>query len=199
MTDYKFIDISCPGCGAAVSTGQKNCKFCSRPVIITSFNSVYEMNPQVVNKYVRSYMEVLKDKPDDVQINTSIGLCYLKLKLYDKALASFEKAIGDDFDNTDTYFYAAVCLLKGKKAFLTLKSDIEKIQQYIEAALMIENRGIYNYFLAYIKYDFYEKKSLNIYPDYREEVSMAYNNNVTEEDIRILFEILNVTKPEVFN
>ncbi len=64
---------------------------------------------------------------------------------------------------------------------------------------MIENRGIYNYFLAYIKYDFYEKKSLNIYPDYREEVSMAYNNNVTEEDIRILFEILNVTKPEVFN
>jgi len=195
---YSVVDIKCPGCGGAVSTSQKNCKFCGNPVIITSFNSVYGMNPQVTNKYVKFYKEALADNPNNPQLNSSIGMCYLKLKLYDKALESFEKAIEDDFDNSETYFYAAVCLLKGRKAFLTPKADIDKALEYINAALMIENRGVYNYFSAYIKYDFYARKSLNIYPNYADELTDAYRNNVTDEDIRILFELLNVEKPKVF-
>lgn len=99
------------------------------------------MNPQVTNKYVKFYKEALADNPNNPQLNSSIGMCYLKLKLYDKALESFEKAIEDDFDNSETYFYAAVCLLKGRKAFLTPKADIDKALEYINAALMIENRG----------------------------------------------------------
>lgn len=198
MTQYSVIDIKCPGCGGTVSTTQTNCKFCGNPVVITSFNRVYEMNPQITNKYVRSYKDALNDNPNDSQLNSSLGMCYLKLKLYDKALECFRKATEDDFDNSETYFYAAICLLKGKKAFLTPKVNIEKSQEYINAALMIENRGIYYYFLAYLKYDFYERKSLNIYPDYNEELSMSYKNNVTNADIQILFEQLNVSKPNVF-
>jgi len=156
------------------------------------------MLPQDINKYVSSYKKILSEAPIDPSINLSIAMCYLKLKLYRQALINFEKAIENNFDNSETYFYAAVSLLQGKKAFLTPIADIKKAIEYIEAAIQIENRGIYYYFLAYIKYDFYERKSLNISPSFLDELTRAYQNNVTQEDIRILFELLGVAVPENF-
>ena len=56
-------------------------------------------------------------------------------------------------DNSVNYFYAAICMLGGKKAFLMKRQEIEKIEKYINMALAIEPKGIYYYFLAYIKHD----------------------------------------------
>ena len=36
--------------------------------------------------------------------------------------------------------------------------SIEKAIEYATSASMIENRGIYNYFISYLKYDFYFQK-----------------------------------------
>ena len=110
--------------------------------------------PQV-NKYAGEYKKALKDEPDDIELNSSIAMCYLKLKLYDKALVAFEKAMEDNFDNSETFFYAAVCLLKGKKPFTYSRKIIDQVLEYINAALMIEERGLYYYFIAYIKYDYF--------------------------------------------
>lgn len=92
--------------------------------------------------------------------------------------------------------YAAVCLLKGKKAFLAPRTDIDKAVEYINAALMIEPRGIYQYFLAYIKYDYFERKSLNIKPDWQETLQIAVQSGVSQADIAQLFETLQVEMPE---
>lgn len=196
---YKTIDLTCPGCGAPVSINQKVCEYCDRPVLISSFNSVYSMSLADINKYKKSYIQALGDNPDNPLINSSIAMCYLKLRLYDKALESFEKAIEDDFDNSETYFYAAVSLLKGKKAFLTSRVDINKAIEYINAALMIEPKGIYYYFLAYIKYDFFERKFLNTTPDFKDCYYQAMTLGTSDYDINMLFDILNVSKPSIFN
>jgi len=195
MATYKVLDLKCPGCGEPASTNMDQCKYCGREVIISSFSSVYEMSAQQVNKYMSSYLKVLKENPHDPVIHFSIAMCYLKIKLYDKALISFERAIEEDFDHSDAYFYAAVCLLKGKKAFLTPLTEIKRAEDYINAAIMIENRAIYYYFLAYIKYDFYERKYLNTSPTYQESLMMAKENHLTHADIQILFELLGVTRP----
>lgn len=199
MVEYKVAELRCPGCGGPTSTSEQTCKYCGNNVIITTFNSVYEMTAKDVNKYVRSYQEVLRGDPDESAINISIAMCYLRLKMYDRALECFQKAMQENFDNSETYFFAAVSLLKGNKAFLTPKSVIDHAQKYINAALSIENRGIYNYFLAYIKYDFYERKFLNVSPSYKEELNIAVLNNVPQEDIKQLFEILNVDIPDALN
>ncbi len=191
----RSIDIRCPGCGAPTSTSEKTCKYCYRPIIISTFNSVYSMPLPEVNKYANTYRSVLGQNPDNTEINNSIAMCYLKLKLYDKAQAAFEKAVESDFDNSETYFYAAVCLLKGKKAFLAQRADIDKAVEYINAALTIEPRGIYYYFLAYIKYDFFERKYLNTTPNYRDCVQMAYSIGISDTDKEMLFNILGVAVP----
>jgi len=125
-----------------------------------------------------------------------LAMCYLKLSLYDKALAAFEKAIEDNFDNPETFFYAAICLLNGKKAFLAVRATITKIEEYINAAIMIEPRGIFYYFLAYIKYDFYERKSFNTYPHYTEALNTAFSSGVSQFDIEQLYSLLGVARPE---
>ena len=127
---YQVLNLSCPKCGLPVSIGMKECE-AGHALDISTFNSVYSMPLPMVNKYADLYRKVLKETPDDTEINNSLAFCYLKLKLYDKALLSFEKAIEDNFDNSETYFYAAICLLQGKKAFLQQRPTIDKILEYI--------------------------------------------------------------------
>lgn len=194
----QIVELKCPGCGARVNTGQKECDWCHKPIVISTFNSVYSMPMPEVNKYAGAYRKVLSENPDNGDLNKSIAMCYLRLKIYDKALAAFEAAIEDDLDDSETYFYAATCLLKGKKAFLAQRADINKCIEYINAANMLEPRGIYYYFLAYIKYDFFERKYLNTSPNYIECLKIANDYGTSEYDIAMLFDILGIAKPSAF-
>ena len=193
---HKVIEMKCPGCGARVTTGQNECEYCFGPIVISTFTSVYAMPMPEVNKFANEYKKELAENPDNKELNTSIAFCFLKLKLYDKALSSFEKAIIDNFDNSEVYFYAAICLLQGNKAFLTPRPAIDKIEEYINAALMIEPKGIYYYFWSYIKLDYYNRKFFNTKPTFKEALEMATSNGVSDHDKEQLFSILNVPRPE---
>jgi len=190
------INLACPGCGAPATTASTMCDFCSRPIVISTFTSVAEMPLGDINKYANSYRKALAENPDSQVLNNSLAMCYLKLKLYDKALPAFEKAIEETFDNSETFFYAAVSLLKGKKAFLALRETIDKIEEYINAALMIEPRGIYYFYQAYIKYDYFARKSFRTTPTYQDALQNANAAGVSPNDIENLFSILGVPRPE---
>lgn len=195
---YEVVDICCPGCGNPVTTGDKICIYCKRPVIISTFQSVNTMPMGQLNRYARAYQKELLQHPNNTELNRSIAMCYLKLGMYDKAQKAFDKLIETDFDNAENYFYAAITTLQGKKAFLNYRSAIDKAMEYLNAALMIEPLGIYYYFLAYIKYDYFERKSLNIRPNYREELINANEVGLSRYDIEQLFSILRVQKPTIF-
>jgi tetratricopeptide (TPR) repeat protein len=154
------------------------------------------MSPLELNKYANAYRKELVNNPDNKDFNTSIAFCYLKLKLYDKAFPAFEKAMEDNFDNAETFFYAAVSLLKGKKAFVAPRADIDKALEYTNAALMIDPKGIYYYFLAYIKYDYFERKYLNIAPKWEDDFVTALEAGVSHDEVIQLYEILQVEIPE---
>jgi len=185
----------CPGCGRSLTPDMKVCPACDNAVIITSFTSVFSMPMPVVNKYANAYRKALAEEPEDQSLNNAIAMCYLKLKLYDKALPAFEKAMEDNFDNSESFFYAAVCLLKGKKAFLAMRPEINKIEEYLNAACMIEPRGYYYLFWAYIKKDYYERKAIRSTPTSGEMLDQAEANGCSEADARQLFEILGVECP----
>lgn len=193
----KVIEMNCPGCGARVTTDQKICEWCRKPIIISTFNSVYTMPLPEINKYAGAYRKALAQAPDNQELNNSAAMCYLKLGLYDKALAAFEKAMEDNFDNSETFFYAAVCLLQEKKAFVQQRPVIDMILEYMNAAMMIEPRGIYCYFLAYIKYDYFERKNLNTSPSYSEMLKSAVDSGLSDYDIEQLYGVLKVPRPSV--
>ena len=142
------------------------------------------------------YKQGLSIDPNNRELNNSIGMCYLKLKLYDNALRAFAKAIEENFDNSETFFYAAICLLKGQKAFLAQRPTIDKIEEYINAANMIEPKGIYYYFLAYIKFDYFSRKFFNTKPTYQEAYAEAVQKGLSPFDIEQLYSILSVNRPD---
>ena len=187
--------LQCRTCGGPLRMNDTECDHCGNPVVITTFNSVKNMNQLSLNKNIASYKKDLSQDPDDVTANKAIAYCYLKLNMYDEALKFFEKAVRDNFDDSETYFYAAVCHLHGKKAFLAMRPDINKIEEYLGAATMIEPKGIYYYFWAYIKYDYYKRKFLVTTPDYMQMLQQAKVHGCSVFDIQQLFSILNVDNP----
>ena len=74
----EFIQIKCPGCGAAVSTKDTECEYCGKPVMIKNFNSIASMSMPELNKYVGSYKREIDRNGDNSAINKSIAMCYLK-------------------------------------------------------------------------------------------------------------------------
>lgn len=193
---HQILDLKCPGCGAPSGAGETVCRYCGRPVIISTFNSVYTMPMPEINRYAGAYRQALAENPENTELNRSVAMCYLKLRLYDKAQEAFEKAAEQEFDNPETFFYGAVCLLKGKRPFMTVKPVIEKIEEYINAALLIEPRGIFYYFLSYVKYDYYFCKRLNTTPDYRELLNGAVQAGLSVYDVEQLYGILGTPKPD---
>ncbi len=187
--------MSCPTCGATVSHDQKECEYCGNALMITSFQSIESMPMPNLNKHLASYRQALVNEPDDKDLNISAAMCFLKLKQYNFALAAFEKAMPYNFDNSEVFFYAAVCLLQGKIPFLHLRPTIDKIISYMESALMIETRGIYYYFMAYIKHDYFKRKFLNVSPAFTDHLNDARNAGVSDYEIEQLFALLGTQRP----
>lgn len=192
----EVIALECPGCAAPLTIGTKTCPKCFRPIVISTLNMISGFSTVDLKKHVNVYNKAIASNPDNSELNMSAAFCFIKLKLYDKAIVCFEKALEENFDNSELYFYTAIALLKGKKAFLSTRNTINKIIEYIDAANMIEPRGIYYYFLAYIKFDYFERKFLNNPPSYRECLAEAVNLGLSETDVDTLYELMGVEKPD---
>jgi len=186
------INLVCPNCGATLSKEQKQCEYCHAPIIIEDIGNLDNLN---LNNYIKTYSNLLKNDNENQDVNFSLAMCYLKLKLYDNAIKHFDLATKDNISNSKIYFYYAVALLKGRKPFITPLAQIKKIIELLNAAIMLEDKPTYHYLLAYIKYDFYERKFLNISPNYKEEFEIS-KSNITKENTDDLFNILGQSVPE---
>ena len=195
---FSAVILNCPSCGAVVSLENKKCEYCDSPLTYSEFNSVWAMDNGIVQKYLSAYSGADSLLYKNPEVNFSAGMCCLKLRLFDRAYDFFDKAINCNFNNSEAYFYAAVSLLGGKKAFLSRRETIDKIEQNIKAAITIEPRGIFYYFWAYIKYDYFKRKFLNTMPDYNECLQNSVERNTSDFDKKMVFDIIGVEKPSCF-
>ena len=191
----QVVELTCPGCGARLATGQINCDWCHKPVNITTFQSGYDMPVPIVSKYANEYNKALATDQNDKELNASVGMCYLKLKQYEKAGIAFEKAIEDNFDNSELFFFAAICILNGKRPFQCPKKNIDKAIGLLDSACMIEPRGIYYYLQAYLAYDYYSLKQLRCNPGPEEYLNRARQAGIPGMDLSLLKDILGQEFP----
>ena len=137
-----------------------------------------------------------KNTEDDSQLKA--GVRFLTTKMYAQAQACFEKAIQENLSDPEAYFYAAIAKLEGKRPFLASRTAISDIERYIEAALMYGERGVYYYFYAYVKYDYYEKKMLKSKPLFADLLAKAKELGVDDAESKELFTLTNTQKPDIF-
>lgn len=189
--NIEVISLKCPNCNSGVDTSMKECPACDKPIIIRQASQTAAMPMPLVNKYLGAYRSLGNQYPENKDINTAIGICFLKLKMYDKALDAFEKAMPDNFDNAEPFYLAAVSLLQGKKAFLAPRASIDKIEEYLNAAAMIEMRPIFYYFMAYVKKDYFERKYLNTNPSWQELLQQAEEFGLQTCDVEEFHALIN--------
>ncbi len=132
--------------------------------------------------------------PDQGQ-HFKTGMNHLRLGLHAKALEDFRLAMNGDAENPDLYYLSSVATLSGRKAFLAPLARIREAEELIQAALRLEQRGVFHYFLAYVSSDYYERKSLKAPTPWRLSLARAWSLGVTHDEIDSLFKLLSVKDP----
>jgi hypothetical protein len=123
------------------------------------------------------------------------GVDHLWLGLHAKALEDFRLAMNAGAQSPDLYYLSAVAALDGRKAFLASLARIREAEDLIHAALRLEDRGVFHYFLAYLGFDYYERKSLKAPTPWPASLARAWSLGVTQEEIDSLFQLLSVNDP----
>ena len=192
----QVINLKCSNCGDSLAESQTTCESCGMPVVIKHMSSIRGLTPQELNKRGRLMsQEAAKGGELSSAASFTAGCCFLQLKLYEPALSNFEKAFSADMDNAEAYFYAAVSILKGRRPFLVPLADLRKAEEFVGAALMIDDRPLFHYLLAYVKFDFYAKKFLRVQPDWKFELQRALSTGIKQDDQFELFELLGQDCP----
>lgn len=171
------------------------CEYCGRPIVLASFGPIADRATPEVGVLLRALEKDPAPENLSALADFTKASCFLRLGIHDRAFSFFKSAIDRDPGNPEAYFYAAVCLLRGRKACLTPLAVLEKALRYIDAAKAIEPRGLFFYFAAYIKNDYFEKKCLRIEPDWRREMMTALENGLSRTDAERLFRTLGVPQP----
>jgi tetratricopeptide (TPR) repeat protein len=123
------------------------------------------------------------------------GIEHLRLGLHAKALEHFRQAMNAGAQSPDLCYLSAVARLDGRKAFLASLSRIREAEELIRAAVMLQDRGVFHYFLAYLGFDYYARRSLNAPTPWPASLARAWNKGVTQEEIDSLFKLLSVNDP----
>jgi tetratricopeptide (TPR) repeat protein len=190
--------VKCQQCGDSYEEEKlidsEICPTCDKPYQIKNYKTIAAMSQPQVNKYILTIQTQLAMTPNDKKLNSALGICFLKLKLYDKALPFFEKAMEDNISDPFPYYYAAICLLKGKKAFLAVRAEIDAMEKYLNAAISLSELGIFHYFRAYIKYDYFSRKAFKTYPTWQEVLENSKEAGVLAEDINEFYQLTGVER-----
>ena len=173
----------------------KQCEWCGKPVVITTFSSIRDWNAPQVSQYMKAYTQRLADNPTpDVELG--LGICLMKLGQYDKAFEHIDSAISTNVDNPEAFLYAAIAVLGGKRPFLAPMANVKKALSYLDSAKMIEDRGIFPYLSSVIRRDFFERKSLKVSPTADEELATAQDWQVSPADIDYVHELARIRRAD---
>ena len=113
----RVVSLECPGCGASASRGQDVCGFCNGPIIIFECRSIISIELSKISQYAQSYREAQQADASDSEIAASLGICYLRLGLYEEAERALNRAVGLDTGNSEVFFCIAACALRGRRPF----------------------------------------------------------------------------------
>ena len=153
------IAQTCSQCGWSFDTEalQNNtCKKCKSAILVTSTAYLEKFDKPAIQKYIAQYSQTLRDSPQDRDALLAIGICYLKLGLYDLADKFFKNLIDYHPAEASGYYYRAICIFKGKRPRTASLPVVRDAEQLISTALELDPaNGRYDVLLAAIRYDYY--------------------------------------------
>lgn len=180
----------------------KKCKSCKAYIIVQNtfeaetLSSVEKMKQQMNLLAALNRGSLDQDSKD--MLNNSLGLIALESKSYLIAQKHFQKAVDENPDNAEAYYYHSLSLLNGQRPFLNSRNLIDQLIQNMDFALSLGMKGKYAYLKALLIHDFYILKSFRYPESVSSVLEIANALGVTDEEKREIFKILNMNKPANF-
>ncbi len=156
----------CSQCGWTFDTEalQNNtCKKCRSAILITSVAYLEKFDRPAIQKYIAQYSEVLKADPENRDGLLSMGLCYLRLGLFDLADKFLSKLMNAHPEEGSGYYYKAICCLKGRRPRTVTLGVVREAEQLILTAMTLEPANArHDVLLAAIRHDYYMLNGLRV-------------------------------------
>jgi tetratricopeptide (TPR) repeat protein len=147
-----------------------------------------------LDKYVAHHKRRAGTDQDSADSHVSLGLCYLQLKLYDNARKCFEAALEQAPEHADSYYYAALAILKGRRPRVLPATEIAKIEEYVEAASQLnEDDAKYDCLSAIVRRDYYRTNGLRVpVPDEYELLARAKKKSCEPNELQQLVRFIPI-------
>jgi len=161
---------------------------------VISLSYLEKFEKPAVQKYITAYAQTLKANPEDRDALLAIGLCYLKLGLFDLAEKFNRQLIDAHPADPVGYFYRGICLLKGKRPRIASLPVIREAEQLIGTAVELDpSNGRYEVLLASIRHDYYVLNGMRVpIPTPEELVSAAKSKYIDKPEVAHIVSLIGV-------
>lgn len=133
-------------------------------------------NPDKLNELMNRLHSRLAANPENGEVHYRLALCYLHLKAYKRAIEHFKRAVELLPLDPDAHYYYGLSLISGRRPRTLSLKDVRNIEEYLEAAIQLDDRPAKYYYLAAIlKHDYYLANGLSAPPPSPDDlILMAY-------------------------
>ena len=193
---------TCSQCGWSFDTEalQRNtCKKCKSAILVTSVAYLEKFDKPAIQKYIARYTQALKADPQNSDALLAIGICYLKLGLFDLADRFLRDLIDAHPANPLGYYYRGICILRGKRPRTASLPVIQESEHLIGAAMELDpTNGRYDILLAAIRHDYYVLNGMRV-PDPAPEdlIASAQTKYVDRLEVEQMFSLIKVSEGPV--
>jgi len=178
MSELTITVLVCPQCSAPVRQGSKTCDKCYSEYIITPVNNL----KKTLEDFEKKIKTKISEGGESAELFTAMGICQMQRGLYKYANSYFDKAIALLPEDGDTFYYAAIALLNGKRPFLSSLPTIRKVVEYLELALGFSEQGSYYYLQHLVHTDYFEKRKLSCSPSSGELLDKSLSFGISDID-----------------
>lgn len=198
------VAFCCSQCGWAFDADalQKNtCRKCKSAVLVTSVSYLEKFEKPAIQKYIAQYSQTLKSKPEDRDALLAIGICYLKLGLYDLSDRYLHQLVDAHPADPAGYYYSAISTLKGKRPRIVSLPTIRDSEKLVSTALELDPaNGRYEILLAVLRYDYYVLNGMRVpEPTPQELLNSANTKHVDRLEAEQILALLKLTDEQMMN
>ena len=164
--------------------------------VVTSIADLAQLDTSTIQKHVASCTRVLQAEPGDRDALRALGICYLKLGLFDLSDRFIRQLIDRHPSDPSGYYYRAIALLKGKRPRTSALPVIREAEQLVDTALALDPAdGRYNVLLAVLRHDYYVVNGMRVpAPAPAELIAGARSKRTDPREVDQLLDLLKINE-----
>jgi len=198
------VALSCSQCGWAFDADalrENTCRKCKSAVLVTSVTYLEKFEKPAIQKYIAQYSQTLKSEPENRDALLAIGICYLKLGLYDLSDRFLHQLVDAHPADPAGYYYRAISTLKGRRPRTVSLPAIKDAEQLVGTALELDPaNGRYEILLAVLRHDYYVLNGMRVpEPTPQELLNSAKTKHIDRLEAEQVFALLKLTDEQIMN